>query len=69
MAIGARSPVDTRLAGWKKIDSSKVHEANREEVDRLLDKISAKGIGSLTAQERTFLAHFAPPDDRVPPVS
>jgi hypothetical protein len=33
-------------------------------VDRILDKISAKGIESLTPQERTFLSHFAPPDDR-----
>jgi len=68
--VNAAPPeVDRRLVGWKKIDSSKVHEANREEVDRLLDKISARGIGSLTPQERTFLSHFAPPDDRVPPVS
>ena len=65
----APKEVDQRLVGWKKIDSSRVHEANREEVDRLLDKISAKGIGALTPQERTFLSHFAPPDDRVPPVS
>ena len=65
----APKDVDRRLVGWKRIDSSKVHEANREEVDRLLDKISAKGIGALTPQERTFLSHFAPPDDRVPPVS
>jgi membrane associated rhomboid family serine protease len=65
----APKEVDRRLVGWKRIDSSKVHEANREEVDRLLDKISAKGIGALTPQERTFLSHFAPPDDRVPPVS
>ena len=65
----APKDVDKRLVGWKQIDSAKVHEANRDEVDRLLDKISAKGLGALTPQERTFLSHFAPPDDRVPPVS
>jgi hypothetical protein len=33
-------------------------------VNRILDKISAQGIGSLTPQERTFLSNFVPPDDR-----
>lgn len=60
----------TRLSrGWKSIDPQRVHEVNRDEVNRLLDKISAQGIGSLTPQERTFLSNFAPPDDRVPPVA
>jgi hypothetical protein len=43
-----------------------IHEINREEVDRLLDKISAQGIGSLTPQEQLFLSNFVPPDDRKP---
>ena len=60
---------DRRIAGWRSIDKSRIHEANREEVDRILDKISAKGIHALTPQERTFLSNFVPPDDRVPPVS
>jgi hypothetical protein len=46
-----------------------VHEVNRDEVNRILDKISAKGLNSLTPQERLFLSNFVPPDDRVPPVS
>ena len=62
------APVDRKLAGWKSVDRSKVHEVNREELDRILDKISAQGLGSLTPQERVFLSHFVPPDDRVPPV-
>jgi len=41
-----------------------VHALTRAEVDRILDKISAEGIGSLTAQERLFLTNFVPPDDR-----
>jgi membrane associated rhomboid family serine protease len=51
------------------VDLKNVHEVNREEVNRILDKISAHGMSALTAQERLFLSNFAPPDDRVPPVS
>ena len=51
------------------VDLKKVHEVNRDEVNRILDKISAYGMSALTAQERQFLSNFAPPDDRVPPVS
>ncbi len=54
---------------WKSVDRTQVHEVNRDEVDRILDKISAQGVGSLTPQERVFLANFVPMDDRVPPVS
>jgi hypothetical protein len=52
-----------------RVDLSKVHEVNRDEVNRILDKISAQGLGSLTDQERMFLMHFVPPDDRKPPVT
>jgi membrane associated rhomboid family serine protease len=52
------------IGNWRNIDTRSIHEVNRAEVDRILDKISAKGIESLTPQERTFLSHFAPPDDR-----
>jgi membrane associated rhomboid family serine protease len=57
------------LGNWKKVDLKAVHEVNRDEVNRILDKISASGLASLTAQERLFLSNFVPPDDRVPPVS
>jgi membrane associated rhomboid family serine protease len=53
---------------YRTIDRSKLHELNRSEVDRILDKISAQGVGSLTPQERLFLSNFVPPDDRKPPV-
>ncbi len=53
-----------RVDGWKAIDLKTVHEVNRDEVNRILDKINAQGIGSLTPQERTFLSNFVPPDDR-----
>ncbi|MEW5915129.1 MAG: rhomboid family intramembrane serine protease [Gemmatimonadota bacterium] len=55
-----------RVQGWRQIDMSTVHEVNRDEVNRILDKISAQGIESLTPQERTFLSNFVPPDDRPP---
>jgi membrane associated rhomboid family serine protease len=54
------------LANWRKVDPLSVHEANRGEVIRLLEKISRSGLGSLTPQERAFLSSFVPPDDRVP---
>jgi membrane associated rhomboid family serine protease len=55
------------LNNWKRVDPKSVHEVNRDEVNRILDKISAKGLSSLTPQERLFLSNFVPPDDRVPP--
>jgi len=55
------------LSNWKGVDVGRIHEVNRDEVNRILDKISAKGLASLTPQERLFLSNFVPPDDRVPP--
>jgi membrane associated rhomboid family serine protease len=55
-----------RVAGYKAIDLASVHEVNREEVNRILDKISAQGLGSLTPRETTFLSGFVPPDDNGP---
>ena len=52
------------VGNWRNIDTKSIHEVNRAEVDRILDKINEKGIDSLTPAERTFLSHFAPPDDR-----
>lgn len=57
------------LANWRKVDPQRVHEVNRDEVNRILDKINATGLASLTAQERLFLSNFVPMDDRKPPVS
>ncbi len=56
-----------KLLNWKRVDPKSVHEVNREEVNRILDKINAKGLASLTSEERLFLSNFVPPDDRVPP--
>jgi membrane associated rhomboid family serine protease len=59
--------IDKSLTNWKKVDVSRVHEVNRDELNRILDKISKSGLGSLTPQERVFLSNFVPPDDRIPP--
>jgi membrane associated rhomboid family serine protease len=61
-------PKETLLK-WKQVDPTRIHEVNRDEVNRILDKISSTGLTSLTPQERLFLSNFVPPDDRVPPVS
>ena len=53
------------------IDLARIHPVNRDEVNRILDKINATGLDSLTGEERTFLSHFAGPDrfaSDVPPV-
>lgn len=55
------------LSNWKRVDPQSVHEVNRDEVNRILDKISHTGVDSLSPQERAFLLSFVPPDDR--PVS
>ena len=47
------------LKRWQHIDRNDMHPVNREELDRILDKISASGIGSLTREERDFLERFS----------
>ena len=56
------APSTIPVGDYKRLDINKVHEANRDEVNRILDKINSKGINSLTTQERTFLQHFVPKD-------
>ena len=56
-----------KLNNSRRVDPQSVHEVNRDEVNRILDKISTSGLNSLTTQERQFLSNFVPPDDRVPP--
>lgn len=57
---------DAMLGNWRNVNRAGIHAVNKDEVDRILDKISATGISSLTPQERTFLSNFVPPDDRKP---
>jgi membrane associated rhomboid family serine protease len=67
--LAVAPPPDRQLTNWKRVNLQSVHELNRDEVNRILDKISASGLASLTPQERQFLSNFVPPDDRVTPAS
>ena len=58
--VAVPAPAQQKLEDWKKIDLSTIHAINREEVQRLLEKIAKDGIGALTAQERLFLSNFVP---------
>lgn len=69
VANAASATTDALVGNWKQVDRASVHSVNKDEVNRILDKISATGIGSLTAQERLFLSNFVPPDDRKRPPS
>jgi membrane associated rhomboid family serine protease len=47
------------LERWRGIRRDDLHQVNRDELDRILDKISANGMDSLTPDERAFLERFA----------
>ena len=57
---GAPPDAQKRIEDWRRIDLATVHDVNRDEVRRLLDKIASDGIGALTPQERLFLSNFVP---------
>jgi len=40
---------------WESLDLTRLHELNREEVEKLLTKVRGTGVRSLTAGERAFL--------------
>jgi membrane associated rhomboid family serine protease len=67
--VDATPPAIKRAATLTKdhLDLRGVHEITKGEVDRILDKISAHGMASLTPEEARFLSNFAPLDDRKPP--
>ena len=44
---------------WQDIARDDMHPVNREELDRVLDKISQSGVSSLSPDERAFLERFA----------
>ena len=44
---------------WKGISIEALHELNREEVERLLDKAKSGGAGALTQSERAFMDRMA----------
>lgn len=66
--VAAAAPAPDALGRWQQVNRESVHSVNRDEVNRILDKISASGLKSLTPQERTFLSNFVPMDDRPKPI-
>jgi membrane associated rhomboid family serine protease len=59
----AAAPSRSDLHRWSKIDRHRLHEVNREEFDRIQQKIHGSGAGSLTPTEIAFLDRFAPDDE------
>ncbi len=50
---------------WEQIPLERLHEINREEARRLLERVAAEGVDVLKPRERTFLETLAanlPPD-------
>jgi membrane associated rhomboid family serine protease len=47
------------LKRWSEIDREDMHPVNREELDRILDKINTEGSSNLTAEEHAFLERFS----------
>ncbi len=45
---------------WARIPRESLHEVNRDELDRILDKLRAGGVGSLSPGDREFLDRFTP---------
>ena len=50
------------LKRWRAIRLDELHELNREEVNRLLAKAEASGVGSMTLEERAMLDRFSAPN-------
>ena len=48
------------LERWSRIPRESMHEVNRAEVDRLLEKVRTDGASSLTQSERECLDRFSP---------
>jgi membrane associated rhomboid family serine protease len=47
------------LRRWKAIPLDQLHELNRGEVERILEKAASSGVSSLTSDERAMLERFA----------
>lgn len=58
--VGERAaPSSDDLKRWSAIDRDRLHEVNRDELDRVMAKVRVHGAGSLTGEERAFLDRFA----------
>lgn len=56
----ARMSSKKDLVRWSRIERERMHEVNRAEYDRVMEKIKTEGVGSLTPDERAFLDRFSP---------
>ena len=54
------TPTTGDLLRWERIPREQLHEVNRAEVDRVMEKARASGPASLTVEERAFLDRLAP---------
>ena len=57
----AKTSEGESLRRWKSIRTDDLHELNREEVERLLEKAKDLGVRSLTSEEKAMLDRFATP--------
>jgi flagellar biosynthesis/type III secretory pathway M-ring protein FliF/YscJ len=49
---------------WERLDLSRLHEVNREEVEKVLAKLKATSARALTNQERAFLDNMVEAERR-----
>ncbi len=47
------------LKRWETIRREEMHPVNRDELDRVLEKLKTSGVASLTTDERAFLDRFS----------
>lgn len=59
---GRRVDDATAKRRWEAIRLEDLHELNRDEVERLLNKVKESGTGSLSPDERAVLDRFATPN-------
>jgi membrane associated rhomboid family serine protease len=55
----AERPSSVEFKRWLSIDRNALHEVNREEYDRIIQKIRTTGPETLTLREREFLNRFS----------
>lgn len=53
------TPNSSEVQRWMNISPEGMHDVNREELDRVLNKLKTTGVGSLTPDEIAFLNRFS----------
>jgi membrane associated rhomboid family serine protease len=57
--VKVKSAKPGNIDRWKNINRDGLHEINRDELDRILEKITSVGVDTLTLDERAFLDRFS----------